>query len=139
MIAQRVVNAAAESYKDDIDSWIASGRGFRPSQGGGLEQAISWHGNSNGSATVFVNKDYASFVEFGTGIFNGHSPWVIRNKPQNGRKSLAWSAAGGGMAFAKSVRHKGSRPHPFFFADQTKRAEHMQAKGLLVLARAING
>ncbi len=129
-VIQRVANAAAESYNDDIHDWIDSGRGFTPRTAGGLEQSVNWHPNGNGSATVYTNKDYAGYVEEGT---RAH---VIR--PRN-RQALRFAVRGGaGWGFARVINHPGSDPHPFFFADQSNRSAHMQAKALSVLARTLD-
>lgn len=124
--AQRIANAAAESYNDDIHEWIRAGRGFTPRQAGGLEQSINWHPNGDGSATVHADKDYAGFVEYGT------EPHVIG--PRN-RRALRFPVGGGaGFAFAREVNHPGSRPYPYFFAEPAARTEHMQERALSVLA-----
>lgn len=132
--AQLVANAAAESFVDDIHDWIAAGKGFTPrSPGGGLEQAINWRPAGNGSAEIYANKDYAGYVEHGTGVHVGHSPWVIG--PKDGRKGLKIPVSGGGgHIVSRSVTHSGSKPHPFFFADLDARKTHMQERALSVLA-----
>ncbi len=134
---QRVANAMAESYDTDTRDWIQAGRGFTPRHGGaGLEGSIGWHPNGNGSATVYANKNYARYVEEGTGIHAGHDSWVIH--PRVGRNGLRTSVSGGGGYVIGGAReHQGSKPHPFFFADPATRSEHMQAAGLSVLARVI--
>jgi len=126
-----VVYAAAESYNDDIHDWIDAGRGFTPrSPGGGLEQAINWRPAGTGRAEIYANKDYAAYVEYGTG------PHVI--EPRAGRKGLKIPVpGGGGYIVRRSVNHPGSRPHPFFFADQSNRAERMTARALSVLSAHI--
>jgi hypothetical protein len=125
---QAVSNAAAESYNDDVHDWIDAGRGFTPrSPGGGLEQAINWHPNGDGSATVYANKQYAGYVEDGTG------PHIIR--PRDGRRALRFPVGGGsGFAFAREIHHPGSVAKPYFFIDRAARAEHMQERALSVLA-----
>jgi hypothetical protein len=127
--AQLIANAMAESYVDDIHDLIQSGRSFTPRNAGGLEQSIGWRPAGNGAAEVYANKDYAGFVEFGTG------PHVIGQKP--GRKGLKTPTSGQGYVLRRQVNHPGSRPHPFFFADQAARAQHMQEAGRSVLARII--
>lgn len=126
-VLRAMAKAAAESYVDDIHDWIAAGKGFTPrTPGGGLEQAINWR-SSGDSAEVFANKDYAPYVEFGTG------PHVIEPKP--GRKGLKIPVSGGGgFIVRRKVNHPGSRPHPFFFADRDNRMAHMQERALSVLA-----
>ena len=142
--AQFVANAMAERYVTDVHDWIDDGRSFRP-QYGHLQQATNWRPKGGGVAEVYIldqtfqnyNQDldyrfnanpngYAMFVEKGT------RPHVIR--PNAGRKGIK-IPAGGGYIIRRSANHPGSRPHPFFFADQAARAEHMQAAGLSVLAR----
>ncbi len=133
--AQRVANAAAESYVTDMLDWIEAGHAFA-GRTGQLEQSIGWRPAGNGSADVYVNSDYAGFVERGTGIHAGHQPWVIRPRD---RQALRFPVGGGsGFGFARSVTHRGSKPHPFFFADSAARSQHMQAAGLSVLARIMS-
>lgn len=127
-ISQRVANAAVESYNDDVHDWIDAGLGFT-TRTGQLEGAVNWHPNSDGSATVYADTDYAQFVEEGT---RAH---VIR--PRNGRALRFPVGGGAGFGFARVINHPGSRPHPFFFADQVARGEHMQARALSVLAQAM--
>lgn len=122
---QAVVNAAAESYTDDVLDCVASGRSFK-NHTGQLEQSIGWHGNNNGTATVFANAKYAPFVEFGT------RPHVIRPKP--GRNGLRFSI-GGRFIVRRSVNHPGSKPYPFFYNNQTQRMQNIQTAALSVLAR----
>lgn len=142
--ARLVTKAMAESYVTDIHDWIKAGHGFTPrSPGGGLEQAINWQPNNDGSAEVYANKDYAGYVEHGTGVHVGHQPWVITPKP--GRKGLKIPTggnaspvgpqmAGGGYIIRRSVTHQGSKPHPFFFADQENRQQRMLTHAASVLA-----
>lgn len=134
---QDVANAAAESYTDDTLDWIHAGRGFTPRHGGaGLEGSIGWHPNGDGSATVYANKNYARYVEEGTGEHAGHDSWVIH--PRAGRNGLRTPVSGGGGYIVQGAReHKGSKPYPFFFADMEARKAHMHAAGLSVLARAM--
>jgi len=148
--AQRVANAAAESYTDDMLDYIQSGRSFTPGEGGGLEQSISWHGLGNGAAEIAVldrqvrkvdpqtgrvtlsnTKDYAVYVEEGT------RPHSIGPKPD--RRGVKMNVPGGeGYIVRRSFEHPGSAPHPFFFAEQAAREENMQARALSVLAMAMN-
>ncbi len=134
--AQHIANAAAERFVDDVHDWIAAGHGFTPRNGGGLEQAINWRPLSGGAAEVSVNKDYAGYVEHGTGVHVGHRPWVIR--PRDGRGGLRIPVSGGGgYVIRRQVTHQGSKPHPYFFADMETRKQHLQAAGLSVLAGII--
>lgn len=127
-IAQRVANAAAESYNDDIHDWLDMRRGFT-NRTGQLKQAISWHPNGDGSATVHANTDYAKFVEEGT---RAH-----KIRPKHGQALRFPVGGGAGFGFARVINHPGSKPHPYFFADQAVRSEHMQARSLSVLAQAM--
>jgi hypothetical protein len=129
---RRAVNVAAESYVDDVLDWIASGRSFTPHNGqAGLEGAIGWHPNSNNSAVVYANKDYADYVEHGT------RPHVIRPKP--GRKGLKIPVSGGGgYIVRRMVKHPGTRPMPFFIADMDARQNKMVTQVISVLA-AVSG
>lgn len=130
----KLAKVAAQTYVDETMDWIAAGKGFTPrSPGGGLEQSIGWRGVGNGQAEVYANKDYAGYVEHGTGVHVGHSSWVIGPKP--GRKGVAFKVSGGeGFIVRRSVIHHGSKPHPFFFADQDNRKERMQEEMVSVLA-----
>lgn len=128
--AQAVVNAAAESFVDDTHDWIAEGNSFTP-RTGRLQQAIDWRPSGNGSAEIYANTEYASYVEEGT------QPHVIQPKP--GRKGLKIPvASGGGYIIRRSVNHPGSKPHPFFFVDLDNRQLHMQQRSLSVLATRLN-
>lgn len=130
--AQLVANAMAESYTDDMLDFIQSGQAFT-GHTGQLAQSINWRPTGNGSAEVYANAEYAGYVERGTGEHAGHTSWVIRPKD---RKALRFPVSGG-FGFARSVLHRGSKPHPFFFTDMDNREQHMQAAGLSVLARII--
>lgn len=132
--AQAVVNAAAEAFVDDVHDVINRGetlsgeKTFTPRHGGaGLEGAINWHGNGDGTATVLAQKDYAAYVEYGT----GKHPI----SPSSGRSGLKTPVSDGrGYVLSKNKIHPGSKPHPFFFADLDNRQEHMQERALSVLA-----
>ncbi len=126
-LTQKAANAAAESYVVDILDLIKSGESFTPRHGGaGLEGAINWHGNGDGSATVFANKEYAPYVEYGTGAH------VIR--PSSGRKGVKSAVGGQGYILSRTINHPGSKPHPFFFVDMDDRKQHMEERALSVLA-----
>lgn len=133
-IAQRVVNVAAESYTEDALDWIGSGKAFK-SHSGELEQSIGWTPGGDGVAEVYANADYARYVEHGTGEHAGHTSWVIR--PTGDRKALKINVPGGGYVLRRAVTHHGSKPHPFFFADQDNRLENMRVAGRSVLAEAL--
>lgn len=129
VLAQRIVNAAAESYTDDTLNWIAAGHAFS-ARTGQLEQSIGWRPAGDGSAEVYANADYAGYVEQGT------RPHVIRPKD---RKVLRFPVGGGGFGFAKVINHPGSLPHPFFFADRGHRSDNMHAAAMSVLAQVMGG
>jgi hypothetical protein len=138
-VIKRAVYAAAESYRADVKAWINAGHGFRPRHGA-LEQSILWRGVSDTAAQVTagqepVNLNYAGFVEFGTGIHAGHSPWVIR--PTGGRRGLRFPGAGGGFIIRRSVVHKGSKAKPYFFADMPGRKQRMGEAALSVIMAGI--
>jgi hypothetical protein len=132
-LLDRAAYAAAESFNDDVHDWIDSGRAFTPrSRGGGLEQSINWRPAGAATAEVYAQKDYAGFVERGTG------PHVIEPKP--GRKGLKIPVAGGqGYIIRRKVNHPGSRPYPFMFADLDNRKQRMTARVLSVLAAHAGG
>ncbi|WP_024296647.1 HK97 gp10 family phage protein [Methylomicrobium lacus] len=136
-LVDKAVNAAAESFNDDIHDWINSGRAFTPrSRGGGLEQNINWRPAGSGVAEVYAKKDYAEYVEKGTGIHVGHRSWIIGPKP--GRKGVAYDVPGG-YVVRRPVEHPGSRPYPYMFADLDNRKERMSARVLSVLAAHAGG
>ena len=145
--AQRVVNAMAERYVDEVHDFIDARRGFTP-RTGQLQQSINWRPKGNGGAEVYIldqtfqnynavldyryesnPSGYAWFVEKGT------APHQIT--PKAGRKGLKIPNVGGGYVIRRSVIHPGSRAHPFFFADMDNRKQHMQAAGVSVLAEII--
>jgi len=123
-VAQRVANAAAESYVDDTLEWIGAGRGFT-TRTGQLEQSINWSPLSEGAVQVYANAEYAGYVETGT------RPHVIA--PKAGRKALKF-AGGGGFIFRRAVNHPGSKPYPFFYVDRENRQDNMLAAANSVLA-----
>lgn len=61
---------------------------------------------------------YAAWVNNGTGIFNGASPWVVEAK--NGG-ALRFKAPGGGFFFARKVTIQGSPPRPFLVLGDDER------------------
>lgn len=143
--AQLVANAAAESFVDDVHDWIDAGNSFTP-QYGHLQQATNWRPKGGGQAEVYILDQtfqnynqkldyrfnanpagYAWFVEKGSG------PHEIT--PRAGRKGVKIPVGGGeGYVIRRAVNHPGSKPHPYFFADLDNRQQHMQQRGLSVLA-----
>jgi len=151
-LVDKAVNAAAESFNDDIHDWIDSGRAFTSHGGGaGLEGAINWRPAGHGVAEVYVRDQsfqrynekldyryasnpagYAAAVEYGSG------PHVIRPRP--GRKGIKIPVTGGaGYIVRREVNHPGSRPYPYMFADLDNRKERMIARVLSVLAAHAGG
>ena len=106
---------AAETYHEAIRDWIDAGRSFKP-RSGQLEQSIDWIPVRDG-AEVYAQAEYAPYVEFGT---RAH---VIR--PRQGRKALRWTTPDGQSVIRRAVRHPGTRPLPFFFADREARSRSM--------------
>jgi len=135
---QQAANVAAEAYVQDILDWIAAGEAFTPRNGGaGLEGAISWKPAGGGSSMIYANKDYAGYVEQGTGIPAGHEPWVIEPKP--GRTALKISGGPGGYSIRRKVVHPGSKPKPYFFADLATRQAHMEQAVIQLILRKFAG
>lgn len=108
---------AAEDYEQAIRDTIRAGSAFTP-RSGHLEQSIGWRPDGDG-AEVYANAPYAGAVERGT---RPH-----RITPGPGRKALRWFPNGGGVAFAASVDHPGSRAYPYFFAEMDQREALMLA------------
>jgi hypothetical protein len=136
-VMRQVINAMAESYTDDVLDYVQAGRAFRTRamRGGAnslasLEQSINWHPNSDNSATVYANAAHAPFVEFGT------KPHTINARF---RKALKIPVQGNGFIFRRFVRHPGSKPYPFFYADMDNRRARMQLRAIEVLRAEING
>lgn len=119
----------AETYVEDIHDWIVAGRAFTP-RTGHLEQSISWRPLPNG-AEVYAQAGYAGYVERGT------KPHVIRPRP--GREALRFKGAGGGFVIRRSVRHPGSKPHPFFFTDLPNRTSHLLQTARETFAEVLSG
>jgi hypothetical protein len=129
-VDRKAALAMAESYTTDILDWIAEGQAFTPRHGSaGLEGAISWRPDGDGAA-VYTSREYARYVEEGTGVHAGHPPWVIR--PKAGRKALKIPSQAGGYVLRRSVTHTGAKPKPYFFADWDGREA-----GLLAAARSV--
>lgn len=130
--------AMAESYTDDILNWVAEGKSFTPRLGGaGLEGAISWRPEGD-AAWVYANKHYARFIEEGTGVHAGHTPWIIRPKP--GRKGLKIPVQGGeGYVLRRMVTHPGSKAFPYFFTDTARREANLLAAARSVIAAKAAG
>lgn len=111
-LIEKGVKRAAERYTEEIHNHIDAGKSFTP-RTGFLQQSIGWRPLGKNKAKVFVNAEYASFVEYGT---TAH-----KIKPKK-RKALRWEEEGK-YFFAKSVWHPGTKEKPFFYADFEKRAK----------------
>lgn len=123
-LRDQLVKVGAESYVNEMLDWIDEGKAFT-SRSGILEQSIGWNFVGDGNAEVYVDAEYAGYVEDGT------EPHIIEPKP--GRKALK-IPSGNGYFFAKKVNHPGSKAHPFFFADRDNREQAMKSDILSVLA-----
>jgi len=138
--------AGAESWVTDTLDWIGADKAFTPWNGGaGLEGAISFAPEGDG-ANVFANKDYAGYVEFGTGVPAGHEPWTIEPKP--GRKALKIpnggvtsphgpQMPGKGYELRRKVIMQGAEAKPFLYADRDARIEHVKEAVLDLLMHKV--
>ncbi len=63
---------------------------------------------------------YAAWFQSGTGVFAGHSAWVVEAK--NGG-ALRFKAPGGGFFFARKVTIQGSVPRPFLLIEDQQRVQ----------------
>jgi len=100
---------SASRYKEMVLDYIDEGKAFRR-RTGVLRASIVAVEN-----TVVAVAPYAPFVELGT------RPHVIF--PKN-KKALRFFKDGKEI-FAKKVRHPGSKPYPFMFAEMEKRAREV--------------
>jgi len=107
----------AETYVDEVLDYITASKPFTP-RTGHLEQSIGWRPEGDG-AVVFAAAEYAPYVEFGT------RPHVIRPRP--GRKALRFFSNGEAI-IRRRVKHPGTKPRPFFFADfESRKRSLLQA------------
>ena len=99
------LSAFALTLFNSVHKVIDEGKSFTP-RTGHLQQSIRADLSKvhEGKAEIVADASYAPFVEFGT------KPHVIKPKR---RQSLRW-ATDSGYAFAKLVKHPGSKPYPFF-------------------------
>jgi len=133
-LKDKLVKVGAETYVDEMLDWIDQGKAFEINSEtnlGILQESIGWRFAGNGVAEIYANAEYAGYVEHGTGIHIGHTSWEIT--PKAGRKALK-IPSGNGYFFSGKVIHPGSKPHPFFFADQQNRKDNMQTEMISVLA-----
>jgi len=99
----------ATRYKEMVLDYIDEGKAFR-NRTGVLRSSIIAYENK-----VVAKAPYAPFVELGT------RPHIIL--PKN-KKALRF-IKDGKEVFAKKVRHPGSKPYPFLFADIQNRAKEV--------------
>jgi hypothetical protein len=123
---RRAIMIAAETYTREIHDWIDAGRAFRP-RTGNLQRSITWYMNTDTSARIIAQADYAKYVEFGT------KPHAILPKR---RKALKIPTPEG-YIFRKKVSHPGSKPYPFFFANLQDRAKRVAIEFIRVLEGVI--
>ncbi len=123
---RRAIMIAAETYVRDIHDWIDSGRAFTP-RTGNLQRSITWYMNTETSARIIAQADYAKYVEFGT------KPHIILPKR---RKALKIPTPEG-YIFRKKVSHPGSKPYPFFFANLQDRARRVAVEFMKALEGVI--
>jgi hypothetical protein len=117
---------AAETYTRDIHDWIDTGRAFTP-RTGNLQRSITWYMNTDTSARIIAQADYAKYVEFGA------KPHAILPKR---RKALKIPTPDG-YIFRKKVSHPGSKPYPFFFANLQDRAKKVAIEFMKALEGVI--
>ncbi len=110
----------AETYTEETLAYIKNRRPFIP-RTGHLEQSVQWQPRGETSAVVSAGAEYAPWVEYGT------RPHLIRPRP--GRRALRFFVNGRAI-IRPEVMHPGTRPRPFFFADQDRRQ-----RGMLAAAR----
>jgi len=122
------VERAAKDYTQNVHEFIKAGKSFTP-RTGFLQESIGWEPLGKYKAKVFVNAEYASFVEYGT---HAH-----RIKPKK-TKALRWEEEGQ-YFFAKSVWHPGSREYPFFYADFEVRAASATQEFIEVIREFLDG
>ncbi len=117
VLKEEKLNAAVEialkegatRYKEMVLDYIDEGKAFR-NRTGVLRSSIIAYENK-----VVAKAPYAPFVELGT------RPHIIL--PKN-KKALRF-IKDGKEVFAKKVRHPGSKPYPFLFADIQNRAKEV--------------
>jgi len=107
---KNAVARSAERYVTMMHDYIDAGKAFTP-RTGHLQRTIGWRMESENSAVVFANAEYAPFVELGT------RPHTILPK----RAQALRFEKGGRWVFAKRVNHPGSKPYPFFYAELEER------------------
>lgn len=110
-----------------IDDYIDSGRAFKP-RTGHLQRSIAMR-PAKGAVAISTNAEYAPFVEFGT------KPHVIKPKR---KKALAFPK-NGRRVIVRKVKHPGSKPYPFFYADWENRTREAQRVVMDTLLEELNG
>ncbi len=109
--ARRGILASAQKYVELVHDYIESGKSFTP-RSGYLQNSIGWLPVGGDKAEVFVQAEYAKYLEFGT-----KGPYVIKPKR---RKSLRIPVEGG-YRFIKKAIHPGIKRRPFMFAEFEER------------------
>lgn len=107
---EKALKRATKRYHEMVHEWIDGGKSFTP-RTGNLQRSIvfdlkSWH-----TGVIRALASYAPFVEYGT------RPHEIRPKDA---KAL-YFVKDGKEIVVKRVRHPGSKPYPFLFADLENR------------------
>lgn len=120
----RAVKAGAERFTEMVHEYIEGGHAFT-SREGDLEGSISWRPLDGASCEVFANAKHARWVEEGT------YPHIIRPKEA---KALKIPDPVEGYVLRRLVRHPGSKPYPFMFADmERRRGAVLEAMGNVIL------
>jgi hypothetical protein len=123
-LAMKAANAAAKEFKGEVLDYIEEGKSF--TNRGKHQKFIKWRTDGPG-AMVYTKAKHLAWMEQGTGDH------AISPRGRSQRKVLRFKA-GGGFLFRKLVRHPGTRPLPFFFADFTAREAKMREAAAGVLA-----
>lgn len=130
-----VVEAARKVVKDAATQTVQLAQVYAPRKSGALRRSIDVTYEQGGlQADVMPDTEYASYVEFGTGLHNtllplgSRKPYVIEPKEPGG--SLKFTAGDGSTVFAKRVIHPGIKPQPYM-APAAERVADSFAKGML--------
>lgn len=123
----RAANAMAKTFLADTLEWIDAGHSFTDRNK--HERYLHWKPESFG-AMAYVKSRHLVFMEQGT------SPHTIA--PRRGHQAVKFRA-GAGYLIRRLVRHPGTRPLPFFFADLSGRIARARAAAAGVLAAKLQG
>jgi hypothetical protein len=115
-----------------------------PVDTGRLRSSINVRFIGRMAGEVGTSLPYAPAVEFGSGIHGERRrPYIIRPKRA---KVLAWRPGsygggfgGGGMVFAREVKHPGVRPRPFLLPAWEREKEHVVPALKAAIERAARG